>query len=191
MRITFRRQRRTPCLPSKYAHHFDINQMRNDNRLIHSRKIDSDRIGEWTVREELDNPRRVQNDHRESRRSRITCEALRSPRTGFICRVLSSHSCIVGRSATRASSLLRKSEMLMPSRAARDFKMRCTFSARMFRRTAVRHDESGRSALALVHADKRAKGEEARTVAWFVRWIATTAMMFAVSIVNEFMDRWT
>ncbi len=143
VRITFRRQPRKPCLksirlicpdsatrrqPSECAHHFDINQMRNDNRLIHFRELDSDRIGQWAVRKKLDNHRRVQNDHRESRSSRITCEALRSPRTGLICRVVSSHSCIVGRSAERASSLLRKSERLMPSRAARDFKMRCTFS---------------------------------------------------------------
>lgn len=35
---------------------------------------------------------------------------------------------MVGRSAARATSFLRTSERLMPSRAARDFNVRCTFS---------------------------------------------------------------
>ena len=42
--------------------------------------------------------------------------------------VRSNHSCIVGRSAARSSSLLMKSERLIPSRAARDFRVPCTCS---------------------------------------------------------------
>jgi len=70
----------------------------------------------------------VQNDHRESRSSRITCAADRPVRIGLASRERSSHSAIVGRSATRASSFLRKSERLIPSRAALALSVPCNFS---------------------------------------------------------------
>jgi hypothetical protein len=70
----------------------------------------------------LDNHGGIQNDHRSSRSSRITCAALRLLGIGFARCVRSSHSRIVGRAATRSNSLLMKSERLMPSRAARDLR---------------------------------------------------------------------
>jgi hypothetical protein len=88
----------------------------------------SDPIGENTVREELNDDRGVQNNHRASRSSRMTWAAVRVDEMRLTSCVRSSHSCTVGGSAKRSSSLLTKSERLMPSRAARAFKVPCTTS---------------------------------------------------------------
>jgi len=77
---------------------------------------------------QLHNDRRIQDNHRESRNSRTTWAALLLDAIGFPCCVRSNHSRIVGRSAVRSNSLLMKSERLMPSRAARDFKVLCKAS---------------------------------------------------------------
>lgn len=58
------------------AHHFDIDQMRNDERLIASEQLAPDGVGEGAVCEEFDDHGGVQDDHRESRNSRITCAGL-------------------------------------------------------------------------------------------------------------------
>jgi hypothetical protein len=50
------------------------------------------------------------------------------PEIGFACRVLASHSCMLGRSAMRSSSRLMKSDKLIPSRAARALSMLWTSS---------------------------------------------------------------
>src|ERR1019366_806157 len=141
--ITFRRQRRESgeellaaiCpdsppshQPSNRTHHLDVDQMGNNERLVAPRQVAPDGIGQGAVREEFDNHGGVQNDHRESRSSRITCAGLLLARMGFACWARSNHSRIVARSATSANSLLRKSERLMPSRAARDFRVPCTWS---------------------------------------------------------------
>jgi len=71
---------------------------------------------------------RIQNNHRKSRNSRTSCAAFRLAGIGFDCCVRSNHSRMVGRSAARSNSLLMKSERLMPSRAARAFRVLCTGS---------------------------------------------------------------
>ena len=58
----------------------------------------------------------------------MTWAAVRDVAIGLAARARSNHSCIVGRSATRSSSLLMKSERLMPSRAARALRVLCTES---------------------------------------------------------------
>jgi hypothetical protein len=113
---------------SKRTHHFDIKHMRNNERLFAPEQIASNGIGQRAVREEFHYNGGVENDHSESRSSRTTCAGLRLARMGLACCVRSNHSCIVGRSAARANSLLRKSERLMPSRAARDFRVPWTCS---------------------------------------------------------------
>jgi len=143
MRITFHGKSCEPCekliaaispdslagnQTSKRTHHLDIKQMRSDERLVAPEQIASDRIRQRAVREQFHYNGCVENDHRESRSSRTTCAGLRLVRMGLACCVRSNHSCIVGRSAARANSLLRKSERLMPSRAARDFRVPCTCS---------------------------------------------------------------
>src|SRR5581483_42604 len=102
--------------------------MRHKERVAVSGQFPSDRIGPGAVGEALDNYRGVQNDHRSSRSSRITRAAVILVRIGLARRVLSNHSWMVGRSAARSSSLLMKPDRLMPSRAARDFRVACTCS---------------------------------------------------------------
>jgi len=58
----------------------------------------------------------------------MTWAAVRVVRIGFASCARSNHSRMVGRSATRSSSLLMKSERLMPSRAARALRVLCTES---------------------------------------------------------------
>jgi len=86
---------------SKRTHHFDIKQMRNNERLFAPEQIASDGIGQRAVREEFHYNGGVENDHSESRSSRTTCAGLRLARMGLACCVRSNHSCIVGRSAAR------------------------------------------------------------------------------------------
>src|ERR1035437_5901669 len=102
--------------------------MWNDERLAAPGQMASEGIGQRAVCEKLHNHRSVQNDHCESRNSRMICAALRLVGIGFACRVLSSHSRMVGCSAERSNSFLMKSERLMPSRAAHAFRVLCTCS---------------------------------------------------------------
>src|ERR1039458_3080239 len=102
--------------------------MRNNERLIAPGQVASDGIGQGAGGAQGDNHGGVENDHRESRSWRIACAGLLLARMGLACCVRSNHSRIVGRSAARANSFLRKSERLMPSRAARDFRVACTCS---------------------------------------------------------------
>src|SRR5437667_10280895 len=97
--------------------------MRNNEGLVAPGEFVSNGIGQSTVGEEFDNHGGIQNDHPSSRSSRITCAAVLLVGIGFACCVRSNHSWAVGRFATRSNSLLMKSERLMPSRAARDFRV--------------------------------------------------------------------
>jgi hypothetical protein len=76
----------------------------------------------------VDECRGGEHDHRASLSSRITCAAVLVVRTGLTSRTHSSHSRMVGLSTLRSSSRLRKSDRLMPSRAARVFRTRCSSS---------------------------------------------------------------
>src|SRR5437899_12353503 len=113
---------------SKSAHYFHVEQIGNNERVARFREAAPDRICQSAVREHLDNHGSVQNDHRPSRNSRMICAALRLVGIGLALRVRSSHSCMVGRSAVRSNSRLMKSERLMPSRAARAFRVLCSCS---------------------------------------------------------------
>src|ERR1700731_5482076 len=97
--------------------------MRNYDRIVASGKVPFEGISQAAIGEEFHYDRSIQYNHRESRISRTTCAALCLTRIGFACCMPSNHSRIVGRSATRSNSLLMKSERLMPSRAARAFKV--------------------------------------------------------------------
>src|SRR6476660_9877267 len=112
----------------KCTHDFNVDQMENNEGLITLGEFGSDGICQDAVSEQFDNDRGIQNDHRSSRSLRITSTALCLDGIGFASCVRSSHSCIVGRSATRSNSPLMKSERLMPSRPARDFSVPCTES---------------------------------------------------------------
>src|SRR5262249_17519876 len=113
---------------SKSAYDLDIEQVRDEERIVMDGQIAPECIRKRAVYQQFDNDRGIQNNHRASRNSRSTCAALRLVGIGLVCRVRSSHSRIVGRSTLRSNSRLMKSDRLMPSRAALAFKMLCTWS---------------------------------------------------------------
>src|SRR5689334_25053323 len=113
---------------SKRTGYFHVKQMGDDERVAARGKIAPEGIGQCSIGEEFHNYGRVQNNHRASRNARTTCAAFRFAGIGFARWVSSSHSRMVGRSTVRSNSLLMKSERLMPSRAARAFRVLCTGS---------------------------------------------------------------
>jgi hypothetical protein len=84
----------------------------------------------------------IQNDHRTSRNSRTICTAGRFVAIVFVCCARSNHSNMLGRSAVRSSSRLMRSDKLMPSRAARAFRVLCTRSGTSLTCTILDMSES-------------------------------------------------
>lgn len=60
----------------------------------------------------------------------MACAGVILAESGFACRVVTSHSCMLGRSPVRSNSRLMKSDKLIPSRAARAFSVLWTPSGR-------------------------------------------------------------
>jgi hypothetical protein len=96
----------------------------------------SDPIGENTVREELNDDRGVQNNHRASRSSRMTWAAVRVDEMRLTSCVRSSHSCTVGGSCPPAPLGPSRCHAPHPGHSApvsslpcaRNDSMRCTCS---------------------------------------------------------------
>src|SRR5437879_4154780 len=102
--------------------------MGNNEGVARCGQLAVDRVRQSAVSEYLHNHGSVQNDHRPSRNSRMICAALRLVEIGLARCIVSSHSRMVGRAAVRSNSRLMKSERLMPSRAARAFRVLCSCS---------------------------------------------------------------
>ena len=93
-----------------------------------ARQVRPERIATRPVCHQFNDDGSVENDHLESRNSRITAAELRLPAIGLNWLVRSSHSVIVGFSSVRSSSRFRKSDKFIPSRAARDLRTLWTWS---------------------------------------------------------------
>ncbi len=71
--------------PPDRASHFDIEEMRNDPGVIAPGQLMTDHACLRPAREKFDNQRCVEDDHRESRSSRIACTELFDRGRGFSC----------------------------------------------------------------------------------------------------------
>ena len=103
MRIDMPASAQTP----QRAGDFDVEKMGSNQRVAGLRQIPPENPGQRAADEQFYHYRRVQNDHRESRNSRMTCAALFLVGMGFDCCVRSSHSRIVGRCTNCANSAFR------------------------------------------------------------------------------------
>ena len=102
-----RRHLACPDEPSEALSHFDVHQVRRMELVFVPEKARLDPSANRRLQEELQQGRRIDDDHADSRSSRMTTAAGVFKVTRFRLWILASISSRVGRAARRASSARR------------------------------------------------------------------------------------
>lgn len=92
---------------SESLEHFDIHQVRRMELVVVAKEACFDSYADWRLQQKLQHCRRIDNDHADSRSSRMIAAAAVFSVTRFRLWILASISSRVGRVASRSSSARR------------------------------------------------------------------------------------